>query len=112
MAQYDAHMTADFDCLLQYIEKSVVSGSISASREGGASFQADGVRCATRIYERYSYLGGNRLTLSVTLFGKGNDLHLTAVTSGGSQAIFLKINTFGEDSFLKKFVQALERFPG
>lgn len=112
MAQYDARFTADFDRLLQHIEKSVVSGSVSASREGGASFQADGVRCATRIYERYSYLGGNRLTLSVTLFGKGKDLHLTAVTSGGSQAIFLKFNTFGEDAFLKKFVQALENFPG
>lgn len=112
MAQYDAHLTADFDRLLQHIEKSVVSGSVSASREGGSSFQTDGVRCATRIYERYSYLGGNRLTLSVTLFGKGKDLHLTAVTSGGSQGVFLKFNTFGEDAFLKKFIQALENFPG
>ena len=112
MAQYDARITADFDRLLQHIEKSVVNGSVSASREGGATFQADGVRCATRIFERYSFLGGNRLTLCVTLFGKGTDLHLTAVTSGGSQAIFQKFNTFGEDAFLKKFVQSLNDFPG
>ena len=54
----------------------------------------------------------NRLTLTVTLFGRNDALRLLAVTSGGSQAIFFKINTLGEEAFLRRFVEALEKYPG
>lgn len=110
MAQYETHLTGDFSALLSHIERSVVGGSISASREGGSLFEAAGVRCAVRVYERYSYLGGNRLSLCVTLFGRDEDLQLSAITSGGSQAIFFKLNTFGEEAFLQKFIDAIESY--
>ena len=100
-----------FDGLLAYIEQSVLQGSISASREGGAAFSENGVRCAVRVYERYSYLGQNRLTLTVTLFGRDDALQLFAAASGGSQAVFLKINTLGEEAFLRRFIDAIERYP-
>jgi hypothetical protein len=45
-------------------------------------------------------LGGNRVSLNVTLVGNGDRLFLSAITSGGSQAVLFKINTFGEESFL------------
>ena len=110
MAQYETSLTGKFDDLLNYIEKQVLHGSASASREGSASYQMEGVRCTVRVYERYSYLGGNRLSLSVALFGKDDDLHLTAVTAGGSQALLFKVNTWGEESFLKKFIRAIEEY--
>lgn len=110
MAQYETRLTGSFSSLLSYIERSVVGGSVSASREGGSSFEMNGVRCAVRVYERYSYLGGNRLSLCVTLFGRDQELHLSAVTAGGSQAIFFKVNTFGEEAFLNKFIQAIEAY--
>jgi hypothetical protein len=34
-------------------------------------------------------------------------IHLSAITSGGSQAMFFKINTFGEQAFLDKLAQVL-----
>ena len=110
MAQYDLHLQGNFDDVLQYIESSVMKGSVSASREGGSAFEADGVRCAVRVYERYSYLGGNRLSLCVTLFGRDQDLHLSAITAGGSQAMFFKINTWGEEAFLDKFIRQMEAY--
>ena len=110
MAQYDLHLQGNFDDVLQYIESSVMKGSVSASREGGSAFEADGVRCAVRVYERYSYLGGNRLSLCVTLFGRDQDLHLSAITAGGSQAMFFKINTWGEEAFLEKFIRQMEAY--
>ncbi|WP_249338357.1 DUF6054 family protein, partial [Tsukamurella paurometabola] len=61
-----------------------------------------------RVYERYSYTGSNRVSLNVTLVGRGEDLYVTGITSGGSQAVFFKINRFGEDAFLNKLRQALE----
>ena len=49
------------------------------------------------------YIGKNRVSMSVTLFSSGNGpVHLCAITSGGSQAMFFKINTWGEESFLDK----------
>ena len=34
-------------------------------------------------------------------------VHVTAITSGGSQALFWKINTFGEEAFLQKLADLL-----
>ncbi len=101
---------ADFDDFLAYIENGIARGSISSSREGGCRFERDGVRCATRVFERYSYMGGNRLSLTVTVFGKGDDLDVCAITAGGSQAVFLKINTFGESAFLQKFADLVDAY--
>ena len=42
----------------------------------------------------------------LTLAGEGEDLFLSAITSGGSQAMLFKINTWGEEAFLDQ-VQAL-----
>ena len=110
MAQYEKRIKGNFDRLLAHIEIGISQGSVSASREGGISYEADGVRCATRVYERFSYLGGNRLSLTVTVFGAGEDLYVSAITSGGSQAVFIKINTFGEEAFMRKFVEVVEKF--
>lgn len=110
MAQYTQHFTGSFDRLLEYIDHSVLKGSASASKEGGSDAEMNGVRCAVRVYERYSLMGSNRLSLSVTLFGRDGDLLLTAVASGGSQAMFFKINTWGEEAFLEKFIRQIERY--
>ena len=110
MAQYQKHIRGDFDDFVAYVESGVAKGSVSASREGGYRFEKDGVRCVTRVFERYSYMGGNRLSLSVTVFGKDNDLDVCAITSGGSQAVFFKINTLGEEAFLRKFADLIENY--
>ena len=110
MAQYTNQFNVNFDRLLRYIEESVLQGSVSASKEGGSDFDCGDVRCAVRVYERYSWAGGNRLSLCVTLFGRDGDVRLTAITSGGSQALFCKINTWGEEAFLNKFIGQVEAY--
>ena len=110
MAQYTKQFTGSFDRLLDYIDHSVMQGSGSASQEGGSNAELNGVRCAVRVYERYSVLGENRLSLSVTLFGRDDELYLTSVTAGGSQAMFFKINTWGEESFLNQFARKMEQY--
>ncbi len=110
MAQYMQHFTGSFDRLLEYIDQSVLHGSVSASSEGSSDGEINGVRCAVRVYERYSIMGSNRLSLSVILFGRDGDMQLTAVTSGGSQAMFFKVNTWGEETFLEKFISQIERY--
>lgn len=110
MARYEDHLRCDFRDLEVYLNEYILSGSISASLEDESQFSAGDIRCVTRVYERYSWIGNNRLSLSLTLFGRDGDVRLSAITAGGSQAMFFKINTFGESAFLDKLVSGVEKF--
>ena len=106
MAKLEKRLRGNFDELLTRIEQGIMEGSVSASLEDSSDFREGTARCSVLVYERYSSAGGNRVSLSVTLFQNGGDICLSAVTSGGSQAMFWKVNTFGEEAFLEK-LQAL-----
>ena len=110
MAKYTKTLTGDFKRLLAVIQQGVLGGSISASLEDSADYDVGGVQVAVRVFERYSWLGSNRVSLSVTLVGHDNNLFVTAITSGGSQAVFFKINTWGEGAFLDKFAAIVDNF--
>ena len=112
MARLERHFQGDFQHLLHYIHESIIGGSISATFEDGSDWQDGSTRVAVRVYERYSWIGSNRVSMSVTLVGNGNSLFLSAITSGGSQAVFFKINRFGEDSFLGKLDTLLAGYRG
>ncbi len=103
MASLDLDLSGrNFNEILQRIENGILEGSISASLEESCNFSSGGSRCAVRVFERYSYTGSNRVSLSVTLFESEGRIRLFAATTGGSQAMFWKINTFGEEAFLDK----------
>lgn len=110
VAKYEKHLTGNFDEFLQRISDSVLNGSMSASYEDGSDWTSGEVRCAVRVFERYSAMGGNRVSMNVTLVGNDRDLFLSAITSGGSQAVFFKLNTLGEESFLEKLVPIVENY--
>ncbi len=112
MAKYEKQLVGDFDAFLDYLFDGIMNGSMSASYEDGSEWTANGVRVAVRVFERYSYMGGNRVSLNITLAGSGSSLFLTAITSGGSQAMFWKLNTLGEESFLDKVVELVESYTG
>lgn len=100
MAKYETSLQGDFTQILSDIESGILAGSMSASCEARSDFFLGEVRCSVRVFERYSMIGGNRVSLNVTLVGDKENLFLSAITSGGSQAMLLKINTFGEEAFL------------
>ena len=110
MAKYESRLRGDFSEFLRKLEAGVLKGSVSASFEDGSDYENNGVRCAVRIYERYSMIGKNRVSMSITLIGSDNDLFVSAITSGGSQAVFFKINTLGEESFLQCAIDIIEDF--
>ena len=108
MAKFEKVITDNFGNVLQRIQSGILSGSISASLEEQSDFRDGDARCSVRVFERYSYIGGNRLSLTVTLFQNGDGpVHVSAITAGGSQAVFFKINNFGEEAFLDKLRELL-----
>lgn len=108
MAKYERRFKGAFDEVLSRLHDGILEGSVSASYEDGSDYMAGDVRCAVRVYERYSYAGGNRVSMNLTLVGRGNELFLSAITSGGSQAMFFKVNTWGEESFLERLAELAE----
>lgn len=102
MAKLEKTLTGNFNQILSKIENGILGGSMSATLEESSDFSCGDARCSVRVFERYSYLGKNRVSLNVTLFGCGDTIRLSAITSGGSQAVFFKLNTFGEEAFLEK----------
>lgn len=108
MAKLERTLNGDFNAILGKIVNGIISGSVSASLEDSSDFRCGDARCSVRVFERYSYAGGNRVSLSVTLFQNGDDaVHLSAITAGGSQAMFFKVNTWGEEAFLDKLNELL-----
>ena len=108
MAKLERTLSGDFNQLIKKIETGILNGSMSASLEDSSDFYSGEARCSVRVFERYSYAGGNRVSINVTLFQNGNDeIRLSAITSGGSQAVLFKINTWGEEAFLDKLKEIL-----
>ena len=109
MAKFEKEINANFDELLEKIEQGILNGNISANLEDSSDFKIGKSRCSVRVFERYSVIGSNRVSLNVTLFQVDDSkIHLSAITSGGSQAILWKINTLGEKAFLDKLKSILE----
>ncbi len=103
MAKLEKELTGDFYEILHDITNGITNGSVSASLENSSDFSSNGARVAVRVFERYSWTGGNRVSMTVTLFqAPEGKIHLSAITAGGSQAMFFKVNTFGEEAFLDK----------
>ena len=110
MAKFEKTFTGqDFARLVARVEQAVMNGSFSASLENRADYRIGEARCAVRVFERYSYTGGNRVSMNVTLFQSGDTTRLCAITAGGSQALFFKVNTFGEEAFLDTLRQEFDR---
>ena len=72
-----------FDQLLWKLENEIPASSWSAELEAGSDFKEGDARCSVRVFERYSVMGG-------------------------SQAVFFKVNTLGEESFLEDVKGLLE----
>ena len=108
MAKYERRLTGDFDSLLETLHQGILRGSVSATFQDGSNIDKGGVRCAVRVYERFSQAGGSRVAANVTLLGDGNKLFLSIITAGGSRATFFKINTWGEHTFLEKIVKVVD----
>ena len=110
MAKYERRLQGNFYDFLNWIHQDITNGSSSVSYEEGSDIDLPGSNVAVRVYERYSMAGGNRVSLNVTITGAGEDLFISAITSGGSQAIFFKVNTIGEETFLELCTDSVENY--
>lgn len=110
MAKYERRLQGNFNELLNWIHRDITNSSSSVSYEDGSDIDMADSHVAVRVYERYSMAGGNRVSMNVTIVGTREELFVSAITSGGSQAVFFKINTIGEETFLRQCRDSVERY--
>ncbi|MBF4769819.1 hypothetical protein ISU10_18775 [Nocardioides agariphilus] len=111
MAHYEHVLRGDVDSFVAHLDSTIPAGSISASLEDRADQRIGDARMVVRMYERYSALGGNRVSLCISVLAVGDEMSVSAITAGGSQAVFWKLNTVGESTFLQRGVDAILSFP-
>src|SRR6476646_1017743 len=110
MAHYDLGLSGDVDDLVAHLDRSIPGGSVSANLEESSDHRLGDARMVVRVYERYSAMGGNRVSLGVSILAVDGRLAVTAIATGGSQAVFFTVNTWGESAFLGRAVEALQAY--
>lgn len=110
MAKMEVQLVGDFDIIIEEITDEILRKSMSAELEDASDFVNGMSRCSVRVFERYSMIGSNRVSLSITLFETESQLQLSAIASGGSQAMLFKVNTFGEEAFLNELVPIIKKY--
>lgn len=110
MAKIDRRITGDFDNLKNYIKKELPKESATFSMEEEFSGVANEKKYWVVACERYAYLGGNRTSLNITMLEEEGVNHIMATGTGGSQGIFIKVNTWSESNFLETLETILNRY--
>jgi hypothetical protein len=110
MAHYEQQLSGDVDALVAHLDRAIPAGSITAQLEDTADHRIGDARMVVRVYERYSAVGGNRVSLCISVLAVGTEMAVSATTAGGSRAMFWKLNTFGESAFLERAVDALSSY--
>ena len=109
MAKYECKYNGSLQSAVKLVEDGILNTSWSATLEEKSDIRLNGTAVSVRAFERYSWLGGNRVSLNVTFVKAGDSpVYIIATTTGGSQALFTKINTFGEDAFLERLKEIFE----
>lgn len=109
MAKIERTVRGDFQTIVNTLHSAVMAGSASASLEEECDLGGAGYSGILRVYERYSWFGSNRVSMALAVVGANGEYKVSAATSGGSRAMFFKVNTVGEDAFLDTVADAIAR---
>lgn len=112
MAKYVKELKGNYEHFVAYVDDKMMNSSFSVDIEDRHKTRVNDVICTILVYERYSYSGGNRVSMNITILGYHQHIQVVAVTSGGSTATLFKINTIGEENFLNKLIQIIEMYKG
>ena len=111
MAKLETTLRGSLDQWAEKIETGLLEGSISASMAERSAFRAPDGSSQGRVlvFERFSMLASDWLSLSVTLFQDNTGLiHCSAISSGSGVNDVLGFGERGGKAFLKQLRSILE----
>lgn len=98
---------SSFEKTVKHFTDAVMNGSYTATLEESIDMQAGNAVCAVRTLERYSALGGNRVSMTIVFLSEegSDETKIVATSTGGGGLV--KIVPWGENEFLDTFNQAV-----
>lgn len=111
MGKYQLSLSGrDINTVMSIVHSELLQGSLTCELNSASNFTGKNVRCCVRVYERYSIFGQNRVSLTLTYFQEdGGPVEVSAISAGGSQALFAKINNVSEEAFLNEFRKIIHK---
>lgn len=106
--EYKKTFNCNFYEACNIIKNEITNLSVSTNLESEIDMSTINTKIKLFVFERYSYFGKNRVTLTILVVSENDKTSISMVSSGGSQAMFFKINKIGENSFLEKAKNILE----
>jgi hypothetical protein len=110
MAKYTTTAAGSRDELAAFIKTYSQTMGTTVSVEDEIFGRADSVKYWVGTFERYAFMGNGRSSLTVILLEHGGSVDVIATASGGSGAMFFKVNTWSEQSFLDDFIALMDRY--
>lgn len=110
MAKYETTVKGDLVEFVNYVQDEILNSSSSASLEDKSFVEINGVKVAVYAFERYNMIVGNRVSMTMTAVSNGDEIWVNVVSTGGSQGMFIKFNTFGEESFLELVTKIISKY--
>ena len=112
MAKYTTTAAGSRDEIAAFIKTYSHAMGATVSLEDEIFGSADSVKYWVGTFERYAYMGKGRSSLTAVLLEHGGSVDVIATASGGSGAMFFKVNTWSEQSFLDEFIALIGRYKG
>lgn len=109
MAKYKKNITGDFETVYNHIKRDILYTSTSSSLEEEEIITKGNIKIGILTFERYSYSGGNRLSLNVVIISENDSIDIIGTSAGGSNGLFFKFNTLGEEAFLDKLKESINK---
>lgn len=108
MAKYKKNIIGDFETVYNHIKRDILYTSTSSSLEEEIITKGN-IKIGILTFERYSYSGGNRLSLNVVIISENDSIDIIGTSAGGSNGLFFKFNTLGEEAFLDKLKESINK---
>ena len=110
MAIYRTKVKAELSEFSGYIEKKLAEQSTTFTVEHTSEVVSGDAHMKVVACERFSWLGSSRVSLTLSYLARDGWVDLVATSTGGSQAMFFKVNTWGEENFLQTLTNAVQSF--
>lgn len=110
MAKVERFVKGDLDELREYVISGLSRLYVTFGVEDEFLGESNGHRYWLMAGEKYSAIGGNRMSINVTVIEEDDNNHVMATSTGASQGVFIKINTWSESELLKDFANILENW--
>lgn len=107
MAKYEKVVKGEFQVILENVQNQMERNGMKVLEK--SKFRLDDTEIVILIYKKFYLRNLSRAILNLTLIGKGDTTHITAIIYGGEQGIAIPIDNGAEEDLLIIVQECMEQ---